>query len=93
MSFSSEFQDDKLKMIHKTHKIMSKEQFSFQRGWSQVQLGDIEKCREELMTALGISTRVAFHHRLKGNVEPRVTEAKAIEDVFAKYNIVDVWGS
>lgn len=71
---------------------MSKEHFSFNKGWSQVKNGDIQRCREELMAALNVKTRAAFLKRMKGEVEPRISEAKAIEDVFAKYGIKEVWG-
>lgn len=71
---------------------MSKEQFSFNKGWSQVKNGDISECRAKLMAALGINTRMAFLNRLKGEVEPKVSEAKAIEAVFADYGIKAVWG-
>lgn len=71
---------------------MSKEHFSFNKGWSQVKNGDIPRCREELMAALNVKTRAAFLNRMKGEVEPKISEAKAIEDVFAKYGIKEVWG-
>ncbi len=71
---------------------MSKEQFSFNRGWSQVKNGDITECRAKLMSVLGIRTRVAFLNRLKGEVEPKISEARAIEQVFAEYGVTEVWG-
>lgn len=71
---------------------MSKEQFSFIRGWSQVKNGDIPKCREMLMEALNIKTRAAFLVRMKGNVEPKISEARAIESVFSEFGIKDIWG-
>ena len=71
---------------------MSKEQFSFSRGWSQVKNGDISECRNKLMEVLGIKTRAAFLNRLKGDVEPKVSEVRAIESVFAEYGITDIWG-
>lgn len=71
---------------------MSKEQFSFNRGWSQVKNGDIQKCREKLMAALGIKTRAAFLIRMKGEVEPKISEARAIEQVFSEFGIKDIWG-
>lgn len=71
---------------------MSKEQFSFSRGWSQVRNGDIPACREKLMAALNVTTRAAFLVRMKGKVEPKVSEAKAVEDVFSEFGITDVWG-
>lgn len=71
---------------------MSKEFFSFSKGWSQVKNGDVPECRNKLMDALGIKTRAAFLNRLKGDVEPKVSEVKAIEEVFARYGIKEVWG-
>ena len=68
-------------------------EFSFHKGWSQVKNGDVTNCRKELMEALGITTRMAFLLRLKGKVEPRVSEAQAIERVFAKYGVTDIWGA
>lgn len=72
---------------------MSKEQFSFNKGWSQVKNGDLRKCRKKLMEALGITTRMAFLNRLRGDVEPKVSEAKAIESIFAELGIKEVWGA
>lgn len=72
---------------------MSKENFSFRLGWSQVKNGDIQKVRKELMKALGIKTNMAFLNRMKGVVEPKISEAKAIEETFAKYGITKVWGA
>ena len=71
---------------------MSKEQFSFNKGWSQLRQCDISKCRKELMAAVNVTTRAAFSQRLKGNVIPNVLEAHNVETVFAKYGIKDVWG-
>lgn len=71
---------------------MSKELFAFVKGWQQVAQGDVRKCRKELMEALKIKTRAAFLNRLNGEIEPRISEVKAIEQVFNKYGIKDVWG-
>lgn len=71
---------------------MSKEQFSFNKGWSQLRQCDISKCRKELMAVFNVTTRAAFLQRLKGNVIPNVLEAHNVETVFAKYGIKDVWG-
>ena len=71
---------------------MSKEQFSFNKGWSQLRQCDISKCRKELMEAFNVTTRDAFLQRLTGTVIPNVLEAHNVEKVFAKYGIKDVWG-
>lgn len=68
------------------------DRFSFLKGFNQVQRKDIAKVKDELMETLQITTRPAWASRLYGEVEPRVSEAAAIEEVFARYNITDVWG-
>lgn len=66
--------------------------FSFQKGWSQVKNGDLAECRDKLMAALNITTRAAWGKRLKGEVEPKISEVRAVENVFAEYGITEVWG-
>lgn len=68
-------------------------EFSFQKGWSQVKQGDAAAVRSKLMAALNITTRMAFLDRLNGKVEPKITEHRAIEDVFAEYGITEIWGA
>lgn len=68
-------------------------EFSFQKGWSQVKQGDVATVRIEIMTALNITTRMAFLDRLNGKVEPKVSEHRAIEQIFAKRGIKEVWGA
>lgn len=71
---------------------MSKELFSFQKGWSQVKNGDLDECRKKLMAAMNITTRASWGKRLKGEIEPKISEVRAIESVFAEYGIKQVWG-
>lgn len=71
---------------------MSKKDFSFARGWAQVRQCDVAKVQSELMDALGVKTIQAFRNRRNGSVEPKVSEVKVIEGVFAKYGIKNVWG-
>lgn len=69
------------------------EVFSFKKGFSQVMQKDISNVKHEIMITLGITTNVAWLNRLNGKVEPKVSEAKAIEETFAKYGIKEVWGN
>ncbi len=66
--------------------------FSFKKGWKSVSIGDSRSVRNEIMVALGISTRAAWLNRLNGKVEPKISEAEAIASVFQKYGITDFWG-
>ncbi|MDD4593138.1 MAG: hypothetical protein PHG06_22365 [Parabacteroides sp.] len=44
------------------------------------------------MSALGLTTRAAWWQRLNGIVEPKVSEAAAIEKIFTDFGITDIWG-
>jgi hypothetical protein len=66
--------------------------YAFQRGFSQVMNKDVQAVRHEIMEALNVTTRPAFLSRLRGEVEPKVSEAEKIEAIFSKYGVTDVWG-
>lgn len=66
--------------------------FSFQKGWSQVKNKDTVNVRKEIMKALNIKSKSTFYDRLKGIIEPKVSEAKAIEAIFSDHGIKEVWG-
>ena len=70
--------------------IMSK--IKFLKGYNQVQRKDLVAVRTEIMAALGITTRGTFYARMRGKPEPKVSEAQAIEAIFHRYNITDIWG-
>jgi len=68
--------------------------YSFKKGLNNVKSGDIRTVRRELKAALGITSRNAFNARMRGEIEPKVSEAEAIEVVFEKYGVskTQVWG-
>ncbi len=67
-------------------------EYSFKKGYMQVKKRDLHNVRDEIMETLGIGTMQTFYYRLNGKIIPRVSEAKAIEEIFAKYGITDIWG-
>lgn len=74
-------------------KLKVMDEFAFQKGWSQVQNKDAATVKKKIMDALGIKTRVSWYQRLYGNIEPRISEAKVIEEIFSEYEIKEVWGA
>lgn len=68
--------------------------FSFKRGYDQLPAGRVQVVRGELFRALGISrgSRKAFLMRMRGETEPKVREAEAIEEIFRAEGITDIWG-
>lgn len=65
--------------------------FSFRRGYNQLTADEARTLRVEIINALDL-TRNGFYRRLRGEVEPKITEAEKIESLFRSYNISDIWG-
>ena len=51
-----------------------------------------EEVRLRIMDALGLQTRNTFYIRLRGKIEPKVSEAEKIENIFREYGITEIWG-
>lgn len=66
--------------------------FSFRKGMSQVPEDKIEEVRKGIMEALKIKGRMTWYTRLNGLVEPRMSEADKIREVFSRYGITEIWG-
>jgi len=66
--------------------------YAFLKGYGQVQRRHIVLVKNEIMEALGLKARNNWYFRLYGKIEPKISEAKAIEDIFKKYGITDIWG-
>lgn len=71
---------------------MTKKNFSFKKGFLQVPLGKVDEVKNDLMQSLNISSRAAWLRRLDGNVDPKASEIEAIEAVFHKHSIKNIWG-
>lgn len=70
----------------------NKAEYSFRRGYLQSKQKDAKHIRSLVMKELGIKTYPSWQARLWGRIEPKVSEAQAIESIFAEYGITDVWG-
>jgi len=71
---------------------MTTNRFAFKKGWGQVPHEKTKEVRERIMTALGLQARNNFYIRLRGKIEPKVSEAEKIEEIFREYGITEVWG-
>lgn len=66
---------------------------SFRPGMEQLRYADFPKAKKEIMTALNITSRSCWATRLKGHVEPKVSEVIIIEKILAKYGVTkNIWG-
>lgn len=66
--------------------------FSFKKGFRQLPVAKTKEVKESIMQALEIKGKMTWYARLNGKVEPRVSEAQKIEEIFYMYNITDIWG-
>jgi len=66
--------------------------YSFEKGLNQIPKGKVKIVRQAIMNALSITAYTTWIDRLKGNVEPKVSEYDAINQIFKQYNIEDIWG-
>jgi hypothetical protein len=64
----------------------------FNKGLSQVRIKDKAEVVEKIRKAIGVVHRVSFYSYQYGKVEPKASQAAAIEQVFAEYGITDIWG-
>lgn len=71
---------------------MTTNRFSFRKGWSQLPKNKTAEVRELIMEALQLKTRNTFYIRMRGEIEPKVSEAESIEAIFKDHGITDVWG-
>lgn len=71
---------------------MTMNRFAFKKGWGQVPYNKTKEVRERIMAALNLQTRNTFYIRLRGKIEPKVSEAEKIEEIFRDYGITEVWG-
>ena len=65
---------------------------SFRKGLREVKVGDVSAVREELKTALGITTRQSLTAYADGKRILDVETATRVEAVFLKYNVSSPWG-
>lgn len=69
-------------------------QQGFRSGLNQVKVGDYKEVVEELKKALGINNRNSFYAYRDGAIEPKVTQAEAVEVVFNRFGVTkNIWGA
>ena len=64
----------------------------FRRGLLQVRMGDFKQVRGELMEALGVRNRTSLAEYASGRRELRVSQAAAVESLFNRYGVTNIWG-
>jgi hypothetical protein len=70
---------------------MYKVKSGLKRAYDQIPKGLASQLREELKEAIGVKTDVNLYTYIRGDVEPKLSQALAIEKVFQKYGISVNW--
>lgn len=65
---------------------------SFKRGWLKVPKGNLAAVKSELMNLFEITSKSGWFAKLDGRTVLKRLEKDAIERIFQKYNITDIWG-
>ena len=66
---------------------------SFRPGMEQLRYADFPKAKKEIMAVLNITSRSSWAARLRGQVEPKLSEVIIIEKILAKYGVTkNIWG-
>lgn len=71
---------------------MTKKSYSFKKGFSQVPVGKTKEVKDQIMRCLKITSHPAWLRRLRGEIEPRISEMDAVYSVFLAHGIEDIWG-
>ena len=77
-----------------THRLNIKDyKEGFNAGFMQLRQIDVEAATKELWQALGINNRNTFAAYKFGRIEPKASQAVAVELVFRKYGVTtNIWG-
>lgn len=68
-------------------------QKGFNAGFMQLRQMDVPQATKELYKALGIKNRESFRYYKDGKIEPKASQAVAVELVFKRYGITEnIWG-
>jgi hypothetical protein len=66
--------------------------YSFRFAYDSLPKMKQAEVREKLRKVLGVKGNVSVYLRISGEIEPKASEAKAIEQLFKSYGIKITWG-
>jgi hypothetical protein len=79
-------------MEEKKQRQTEKKNASFRNGYRQLRVCDLEAFKETLKAKLGYSDQT-FRLRLRGKIEPKMSEIEVIEQTFAEFGVTrNIWG-
>ena len=67
--------------------------WSFKKGYNNLRRCEQNEVKEEIMQFLGITTRMAWSKRIRGIVDPRISEYNFITEAIHRRGVAkkDIW--
>ncbi|MDR3188093.1 MAG: hypothetical protein LBT94_02780 [Prevotellaceae bacterium] len=66
----------------------------FQKGVGRIKEKDKKKFYKDVCEVFGVKTRTSYYRYVRGLIEPKISEAEALEKVFKKYGVTtNIWGN
>lgn len=71
----------------------NKVSYSFKKGFDMLRKCDQAEVKEQIMTYLGITTKMAWSKRIRGLIVPNVAEYHYITNIINKYGVKkrEIW--
>lgn len=67
------------------------EKLSIKKGFDQVQRQHLEPVKTDIMAVLEINSRTSWNAYLNGTVEPKLSKAVAIAEIFNRVGVTDIY--
>lgn len=70
----------------------NKKATAFRKGWLHLDPQHQEAVKAAIMQVLEVNTYASFLNYKNGKREMKKSQANAVEEIFAEYNVTDIWG-
>jgi hypothetical protein len=67
--------------------------YAFNKGWRKANEDQKKALMKGLMKIYDVTSVQAVYARIRGDVEPKISQAKATEKLFARSGITEIWGA
>ena len=66
--------------------------YAFNRGYRQISPNDRDRFIKAVMRILKVQTVQSYYVYCRGERELKISQAVALEKLFAKYGVAEIWG-
>ena len=66
--------------------------YAFKKGFLRLSTNDKKKFMKAAMRIFKVQSENSFYEYCRGSREPKISQAVALEKLFAKYHVTEIWG-